>query len=86
MDTGSSDLWVPAANCQSVSCKNHTTLGSDDSTTLQATETPWEIQYGIGFAAGALVADSVTVAGLKVKRMPFGTASQVSNNFAQFVR
>jgi Eukaryotic aspartyl protease len=86
MDTGSADLWVPAANCQSQACVVHSTLGSTDSTTLQATNQPWQIQYGTGSAAGVIVADSVNVGGLTVKRMPFGAATQLSNNFAQFVR
>jgi len=85
MDTGSSDLWVPAANCQSQACIVHTTLGSNDSSTLQATNTPWQIQYGSGAAAGVLVADTFSIGGLTVKRMPFGTATQLTNNFAEFV-
>ena len=86
MDTGSSDLWVPAANCQSEACKVHETFGSADSSTLQATTTPWQIQYGTGSAAGVLVADTFTIGGLSVQRMPFGVATQLSSNFAQFVQ
>jgi cathepsin D len=86
MDTGSADLWVPAANCQSQACLDHSSLGSADSKTLQATNQPWQIQYGSGSAAGVIVADSVNVGGLTVERMPFGAATQLSNNFAQFVR
>lgn len=86
MDTGSSDLWVPAANCRSRACQVHTKFGSADSSTLQATNKPWQIQYGTGSAAGVIVADSVSVGGLKVPRMPFGAVTQLSDNFAQFVR
>ena len=85
MDTGSSDLWVPAANCRSQACQVHTTLGSNDSSTLQATTQLWQIQYGTGGAAGVLIADTVVIGGLTVKRMPFGAATQLSNNFARFV-
>ena len=85
MDSGSSDLWVPAANCNSEACKVHETLGSNDSTTLQATNQPWQIQYGSGSAAGIIIADSLNIGGLTVSRMPFGAATQLSNNFAQFV-
>ena len=84
MDTGSADLWVPAANCKSLACQVHNTLGSNDSSTLQATKTPWQIQYGSGFASGVLVADSVSIGKLAVRRMPFGAATQLSDNFAQF--
>jgi len=85
MDTGSSDLWVPAANCKSRACKVHKTFGSSDSSTLQATNKPWQIQYGTGAAAGVVVADSLSIGGLNISRMPFGVATQLSNNFAQFV-
>jgi hypothetical protein len=85
MDTGSSDLWVPAANCKSSACLVHKTLGSQDSTTLQATQTPWTIQYGSGAASGVLVADSVRIGGLTVSRMPFGVATQLTDNFGEFV-
>ena len=85
MDTGSSDLWVPGANCKSQACQVHTTLGSQDSATLQATTKPWQIQYGSGSAAGVIVADSVSLGSLTVKRMPFGAVTQLSNNFASFV-
>jgi hypothetical protein len=85
MDTGSSDLWVPGANCKSQACQVHTTLGSKDSSTLQATTKPWQIQYGSGSAAGVIVADSVSVGSLTVPRMPFGAVTQLSNNFASFV-
>jgi len=85
MDTGSSDLWVPAANCKSRACNVHKTLGSSDSSTLQVTNQPWQIQYGTGAAAGVVVADSLSIGGLQISRMPFGVATQLSNNFAQFV-
>ena len=86
MDTGSSDLWVPAVNCQSQACVVHTQFGSNDSSTLQVSQQKWQIQYGSGSAAGLLVADSLNIAGLTVKRMAFGVATQLSNTFAQFVQ
>lgn len=85
MDTGSSDLWVPAANCKSEACIVHKTLGSNDSTSLQTTTQPWQIQYGTGAAKGVLIADSLGIGGLTISRLPFGAATQLSSNFAQFV-
>lgn len=85
MDTGSSDLWVPAQNCKSEACTAHKTLGSNDSTSLQATSQLWQIQYGTGAAAGVLVTDSLGIGELTISRLPFGAATQLSNNFAQFV-
>lgn len=63
----------------------HNSLGSSDSSTLQATTQPWQIQYGTGAAAGVLVRDSIDIGGLSVTQMPFGVATQLTNNFAQFV-
>jgi cathepsin D len=85
MDTGSSDLWIPAANCPSQACRIHTRYGSADSSTLQVSQTPWTIQYGSGSASGVLIADSVTIANLTVSRMAFGAATQLSSTFTQFV-
>jgi len=84
MDTGSSDLWVPAADCKSVACQVHKTLGSKDSSTFRETKTPWQIKYGSGSASGVLVADSLSIGGLTVRHMPFGVATVLSDNFAQF--
>jgi hypothetical protein len=85
MDTGSSDLWVPSANCDDEACQDHHTLGSADSSTLQVSNKTWQIQYGSGAAAGVIVTDSVSIANLTVQRMPFGVADDVSDNFAQLV-
>ena len=85
MDTGSSDLWVPSANCADQACLVHQNLSSADSTSLQTSNQPWQIQYGSGSAAGVLVADNVNIAGLTVKRMPFGVATQLSSQFADGV-
>jgi Eukaryotic aspartyl protease len=85
MDSGSSDLWVPSENCRSQACAVHETLGTNDSSTLQTSSVPWQIQYGTGSASGLLVADSLSIGGLTVNSMPFGVATQLSSNFAQFV-
>lgn len=82
MDSGSSDLWVPSANCQDRACVVHNRFGSNDSSTLDVSSQTWQITYGSGSAAGVLVADSVTIANLTVNRMPFGVATQLSNFFA----
>src|SRR5271156_2074278 len=86
MDTGSSDLWVPSTSCRSSACKDHQSLGPSDSTSLQQSTTQWQIQYGSGAAAGVLVSDMVSIGGLTVTRMPFGVVTQLTSNFAQFVR
>lgn len=85
MDTGSCDLWVPAQGCKTLACKVHNTFGSNDSSTLRESEKPWQIQYGTGLASGIMIADSVSIANLTIKYMPFGIATNVSDNFAQLV-
>ena len=85
MDTGSSDMWVPSANCKSQACKVHETLGANDSHSLKLSTVAWQIQYGSGSASGLLVADSISIGGLNVSQMAFGVATQLTSNFAQIV-
>jgi hypothetical protein len=85
MDTGSSDLWVPAANCESEACQVHNTLGSNDSSTLQVSNKTWQIEYGAGGASGVLVSDSINIANLTVQRMPFGVATEIPGVLSELV-
>ncbi|ORY73899.1 aspartic peptidase domain-containing protein, partial [Protomyces lactucae-debilis] len=84
MDTGSSDLWVPAADCKDKACLNHSTFGPEDSDTYRASKTDWKIAYGSGAAMGNLVQDTMQFAGLALGPVTFGTASRLTNSFANF--
>lgn len=85
VDTGSSDLWVPAADCVSAACLNHATFGALDSDSYRRSTTPWKINYGSGSASGFLVADILNLGGITTTSpVIFGTASQLADSFTSF--
>lgn len=84
MDSGSSDLWVPASDCTAAACQTHSSLGASDSTTLKISTTPWKITYGSGAANGFMVQDTLQMAGMQMKAVSFGTASNLSSSFSNF--
>jgi Eukaryotic aspartyl protease len=77
VDTYSSDFWVCAWNCSTCGCQSRTLLGTLDSSSLQVLATPWSINYGGGVASGNIAKDTVTIAGLVVPTLTFGSASYV---------
>ncbi|CAJ0582858.1 unnamed protein product, partial [Mesorhabditis spiculigera] len=87
LDTGSSNLWVPAKNCDS-SCKGKNLFDGSASSTFQDLKKKWSIQYGSGDAKGTLAVDLVQfgAAGdkqLAVPQTTFGQATHISDDFAQ---
>ncbi|CAD6188730.1 unnamed protein product [Caenorhabditis auriculariae] len=60
-DTGSSNLWVPCANCPfgDIACQLHTKYNCQKSSTCTATGAPFEIQYGSGSMKGVVDNDVV---------------------------
>ncbi|KAH8286727.1 hypothetical protein KR018_003084 [Drosophila ironensis] len=81
-DTGSSNLWVPSAECTTATCLNHDRYAHSQSSTYQSNGTTFNITYGTGSVSGFMSADVVTVAGLTVKNQTFGEAtSETGTNF-----
>lgn len=83
LDTGAANTWVMGSNCTTSACLAHDTFGSQDSSTLQVTGTPWSVSYGTGTVQGVTVTDTVTFANYSVE-MGFGSATETSNDFNNY--
>jgi len=77
-DTGSSNLWVPASNCDwdDWACYLHHTYNSADSSTYVANGQNFSIEYGTGSLTGYLSQDTVVFGGLTIKNQVFAEAVQ----------
>lgn len=76
-DTGSSNLWVYSATCNSVVCREHQTYDSSKSSTYTAVGTPFDISYGSGSVTGFESADNVKLGNVSAKNFKFGEISDV---------
>lgn len=72
LDTGSSNLWVPSSECQSIACFLHQKYDSSSSSTYEANGTDFSIQYGSGAVSGFVSEDVISMGGLKIKGQQFG--------------
>lgn len=75
-DTGSSNLWIPSAQCSS--CGSHSLYDSTRSTTYHKNGTEFKIQYGSGPVAGYLSGDSVTMGTLQATEQTFAEITEVT--------
>jgi len=71
MDTGSSNLWVPSAECSSIACYLHQKYEHDSSSTYQKNGSEFEIRYGSGAVSGYVSQDIVTMGDLQIKDQLF---------------
>lgn len=76
-DTGSSDLWVPSSACKSVACIGKHQYDAAKSKSYVADGRPIAIQYGTGAMSGVLDEDTVSVAGVHVRKQKFGEAQEL---------
>jgi len=76
MDTGSSNLWVPGANCKSIACFVHTKFQASKSSTYEANGTKFSIQYGSGSLVGVFDKDDVTLGDMTIKGQIFAESTQ----------
>ena len=71
-DTGSSNLWVPSANCTSIACFLHAKYNSSASSTYVANGTEFQATYASSSVKGILSKDAISVAGAKLTGVTFG--------------
>ncbi|GAA6010407.1 hypothetical protein JCM11491_006308 [Sporobolomyces phaffii] len=73
-DTGSADLWVPGASAST----SHNTFTAADSSTVEQSTAPWDIQYGTGSSSGVLARDTVTLGSISIPKQIFAIASTIA--------
>jgi cathepsin D len=83
LDTGGTNTWVFGSDCTEAACLQHNTFGSNDSTTLKTTSTPFSVGYGTGTVEGVLASDAVSFAGFNLQ-VTFGLASNASSDFLNY--
>ncbi|RKF81672.1 Aspartic-type endopeptidase ctsD [Golovinomyces cichoracearum] len=83
LDTGASLSWVMGEDCTNPICKSRNTFGAQNSSTFEASDVKFSINYGSGSCSGTMAQDTISFAGLSFK-MPLGIASEVSREFGSF--
>lgn len=75
LDTGSSNLWVPGSECNSIACFLHTKYDASSSSTFKKNGTSFEIKYGSGALSGYVSQDTMTIGDLTIKHQDFAEAT-----------
>ncbi|XP_076213827.1 pepsin B-like [Aptenodytes patagonicus] len=71
-DTGSSNLWVPSAYCQTPACFNHAKFKPSESSTFTYNGQSYAISYGSGALTVVLGYDTLRIQGITVTNQEFG--------------
>jgi len=75
LDTGSSNLWVPSSECNSIACYLHSKYDHSSSSTYKKNGSSFEIRYGSGELSGFVSQDTFQIGDLKVKDQDFAEAT-----------
>lgn len=75
LDTGSSNLWVPSSECNSIACYLHSKYDHESSSTYKKNGSEFAIQYGSGSLSGFVSRDTVTIGDLTIKDQLFAEAT-----------
>lgn len=75
LDTGSSNLWVPSAECGSLACFLHAKYDHDSSSSYKANGSSFAIQYGSGSLEGYISQDTLSIGDLTIPKQDFAEAT-----------
>lgn len=75
LDTGSSNLWVPSAECSSLACYLHQKYDHDASETYKKNGSSFEIRYGSGSLEGYVSQDTLLFGDLTIPKQDFAEAT-----------
>lgn len=75
LDTGSSNLWVPSAECGSLACFLHAKYDHEASSTYKVNGSEFAIQYGSGSLEGYVSQDLLTIGDLVIPNQDFAEAT-----------
>ncbi|CDH08780.1 probable Saccharopepsin [Zygosaccharomyces bailii ISA1307] len=75
LDTGSSNLWVPSAECGSLACFLHSKYDHDGSSSYKPNGTEFAIRYGSGSLEGYISQDTLHLGDLTIPKQDFAEAT-----------
>lgn len=77
-DTGSTDIWIPSAQCDG-SCENHRQFDENQSSTFVKDDRTWSLHYGDGSGVHGVVGyDTVHMGGLSQHNQTIGLVKHMS--------
>lgn len=75
LDTGSSNLWVPSAECSSLACFLHSKYDHGASSSYKPNGTEFAIRYGSGSLEGYVSQDTLNLGDLSIVKQDFAEAT-----------
>jgi saccharopepsin len=75
LDTGSSNLWVPGADCGSIACYLHSKYDATASSSHKQNGSTFEIHYGSGSLTGFVSQDTMSIGDINIKGQDFAEAT-----------
>nr|ATU82839.1 secreted A1 protease-like protein [Pristhesancus plagipennis] len=79
-DTGSSNLWIPSTQCESVACTNHNQYDHDRSSTYQEDGRRVLMRYGTGSVVGQMSTDVLRIGDIEIPNQLFTETTDESES------